>query len=148
MPTREELHELVESLPDEALPTAHMVLTEFQTWPPPIPPEIRDRAEAMEERSRSRVEMLRTEHPNAFGGGTGSMTFSTHPDSKMRGRESFNYIDGGDDVQESTIVHDGTEFTLTERIRTDSVAGAISFVIELTGPDGTTARHEHHYDVR
>jgi hypothetical protein len=112
------------------------------------PGRSRDRAEAMEDRSRSRAEMLRTEHPNAFGGGTGSMTFSTHPDSKMRGRESFNYIDGGDDVQESTIVHDGTEFTLTERIRTDSVAGAISFVIELTGPDGTTARHEHHYDVR
>src|SRR6476620_10599010 len=119
MPTREELHHLIESLPDEAIPAAHVALTHFQTWPPPIPAEAEDRARAMERRLRKRADMFRDEHPNTAGGGTGTQMFSTEPGSRMRGRESFSYSDGGADVQESTIVHDGTEFTLVERIRRD-----------------------------
>jgi hypothetical protein len=126
MPTREELHRLIDSLPDEAIPAAHMALTQLQTWLPPIPPELESRMEA-------------------FGGGGGSVTFSAEPGSHMRSRESFTFTDGEDDVQESTIVHDGVEFTLIERIRRDAVTGEMSFVIELAGPDGTTARHEHRY---
>jgi len=74
--------------------------------------------------------------------------FSTEPGSRMRGRESFSYSDGGADVQESTIVHDGTEFTLVERIRRDDQTAVITFTLELTGPDGTTARHEHRYTTQ
>jgi hypothetical protein len=101
MPTREELHQLIESLPDEAIPAAQMALTQFQTWPPPIPPELEVRAEAMERRIRERSEMRRAEHPNAFGAGTAAMTFSTEPGSQIRGRDSFVYNDGGDDVLET-----------------------------------------------
>ena len=147
MPTREELRRLIESLPDEAIPAAHMALTQLQTWPPPIPPELESRMEAMERRTRKRAEMLRSEHPHSFGGGGGTATFSTDPGSHVRSRESFTYSDGNDDVQESMIVHDGAEFTLIERIRHDATAGEVSFVIELTGPDGTAARHEHRYPL-
>jgi hypothetical protein len=147
MPTREELHHLIDSLPEEAIPAAHMGLMHFQTWPPPVPPEIEARAQAMERRTRERLERLRAEHPDSFGGGGGSMTLSTEPGSRIRARHSFSYDDGGDDVQESTIVHDGTEFTLVERVRRDEAGRTISFIIELTGPDGTTARHEHRYDL-
>jgi hypothetical protein len=149
MPTREELHQLIDSLPDEAIPLAHMALRQFQTWPPPFPPELDARAEAMERRARERSEMLRAEHPNSAGGGIGigAMTSSTEPGSRIRGRHSFSYNDGGDDVRESTIVHDGSEFTLVERIRRDASAATLTFTLELTGPDGTTARHEHRYDV-
>ena len=74
MPTRDELHQLIESLPDEAIPAAQMALTQFQTWPPLIPPELEARAQAMERRIQ-RSEILRAEHPHSFGGGTGAMTF-------------------------------------------------------------------------
>jgi hypothetical protein len=148
MPTREELHRLIDSLPDDAIPAAHMALTDFQTWPPPIPPELQQRTDAMERRLRERAEMLREEHPYSSGGGNGLMTFSTAPGIHIRARDSFSYTDGGEDVQESKIIHDGSEFTLIERIRRDTTAHIISFTIELTGPDGTTARHEHHYDLR
>ena len=37
MPTREELHKLVDSLPDAAVDAAHMMLSRMQVWPPPPP---------------------------------------------------------------------------------------------------------------
>jgi len=49
MPTREELHALVDSLPDEALKTASNVLRGFQTWPPPAPPKMPPDLEAFRE---------------------------------------------------------------------------------------------------
>jgi hypothetical protein len=146
MPTRAELHQLIDSLPDDAIPAAHVGLTQLQTWPPPIPPEVEARAEAMERHFRERTEMFHAEHPGSMGGGIGEVTFSTEPGSQIRGRHSFSYTEGADEVQESTIVHDGTEFTLIERIRRDQIGGAISFIIELTGPDGTTSRYEHRYE--
>ena len=147
MPTREELRHLIDSLPDEAIPAAHMALAHFQTWPPPIPPEVEARAEAMERRIQERTERLRAEHPHSGGVGSGSIGFSTEPGSHVRGRHSFSYNDGEDDVHESNIVHDGSEFTLIERIRLDHAGRTVSFILELTGPDGSTARHEHRYGL-
>src|SRR5688572_7974793 len=37
MPTREQLQQLVLSLPDGALAAGHAALTELQTWPPAMP---------------------------------------------------------------------------------------------------------------
>ncbi len=37
MPTREELHKLIETLPEGAIEAVHRMLTQAQVWPPPPP---------------------------------------------------------------------------------------------------------------
>jgi len=76
----------------------------------------------------------------------GGGTFSSAP-GKNRGRQSFGYHDGGGEVHETNIFYDGLEFTVIERIRRDEAAGTVLFAIEVTGPDATTARHEHRYSL-
>ena len=78
------------------------------------------------------------------GGGAGSFSGSG---GKRRGRYGFGYRDGADIVYETNIVHDDFEFTVIEKFRRDETAGNVLFVIEVTGPDATTARHEHRYPL-
>jgi len=50
--------------------------------------------------------------------------------------EPRRYNDGGADVLESTIVHDGSEFTLVERIRRDEpIAEAVEVWRPVQAPD-------------
>jgi hypothetical protein len=49
MPSREELHKLVDSIPDAAIDAAHQVLSRFQSWPPPPTPYGADRKIRMTE---------------------------------------------------------------------------------------------------
>jgi len=145
MATREELRQLVESLPEGAIDAAHQTLTRLQIWPPPPPP---GRDEALERfrqnRERAHERMMARMNPGEarVGGGT----FSSAP-GKKRGRQSFGYHDGGDEVHETNVFYDGFEFTVIERIRRDEAAGTVLFAIEVTGPDATTARHEHRYSL-
>ncbi len=37
MPTREELHTLIDSMPEGAIEAAHRILSQAQVWPPPRP---------------------------------------------------------------------------------------------------------------
>jgi uncharacterized protein YkuJ len=147
MATRDELHRLVSSLPEEALLAAHAALTHFQTWPPPELAEVEKGAEEMERRMRDRIERMRE---SGGGGGVGSFSLGTGASSVDRGRrQRARYSSGferdGEVVHESVITHDAHEFTLLERISGDQ--HQVTFTLELTGPDGTTARHEHRYTV-
>lgn len=139
MPTRAELHQLVDSLPDDALPAAEMALTHMQSWPPPELAAMRE----LVEREDEWADQIRAEGLGGIGGGTAFIG----PSGAPRARSSVSYEAAGDSVEKTHIVHDGSEFTMIERIRTDAATGSIHFIIELTGPDGTTARHEHRYDL-
>jgi hypothetical protein len=148
MATREELHQLVESLPDGAVEAAHQTLTRLQIWPPPPPPgrnEAIERFRQNQQRMQERIQQRMKPGECFVGGGGGS--FSSGPGGKRRGRHGFGYRDGGDTVHETNIVHDDCEFTLIERIRRDQAAKTVLFAIEVTGPDATTARHEHRYPL-
>jgi hypothetical protein len=57
MPTREELHKLIDSLPDGALDAAHRSLTHFQVWLPTPPPTV----EQWREQTHKRLEQRRLE---------------------------------------------------------------------------------------
>ena len=145
MGTREELIQLVASLPEGAIDAAHQSLTRLQVWPP-LPPPGRDQALERFNRTQQQVHekmMARLKPGQAWVGGG---TFSSAP-AKKRGRQSFGYHDGGGEVHETNIFYDGLEFTVIERIRRDEAAGTVLFAIEVTGPDATTARHEHRYSL-
>jgi len=150
MPTRDELMRLVASLPDEALPAAHMALTQFQTWPPAVPAEVEDAARDMEHRIEQRVERMR-KRGSGGGGGTGFGSFGIDVGGaapgprRLRARHSTGYEQGAESVHESDILYDDDEFLLVDRIGRDPSDDSVTFTIELTGPDGTTRRHEHRY---
>src|SRR6478735_3592898 len=88
MPTREELHKLIDSMPDGAMEVAHRALANLQVWPPPGLPDmetIRKRHEQHREEARNR--MLAQQRPGTlggFGGGggynprTGSGSYGTN----------------------------------------------------------------------
>ena len=145
MPTRDELLQLVATLPDDALPATHAALTHMQTWPPPELVALEDQARSFEERMNERFEKMRREHP--FGGGVGGGSFSLGPQRRARGRHSFGYEQDGETIYASDIVHDDSAFTLVERIRNDAATHTVTFTLELTGPDGVQSRHEHRYDT-
>src|SRR5436309_2407773 len=69
MPTREELHKLIDSMPEGAMETAHRSLSHLQLWPPPPPPEAAEMRKRMEER---RLEWRQRQRPGTIGlfGGT------------------------------------------------------------------------------
>jgi len=148
MSIRDELHQLVSSLPEAALVAAQAALTHFQVWPPPEMIEAEEAAGDLERRMHEQIERLREE--SGGGGGVGSFSVgmgssSVDPHTRHRGRFSSGYERGGESVHASAILHDAHEFTLVERIAGDN--RQITFTIELIGPDGTTARHEHRYNV-
>ena len=148
MATRDELLRLVSTLPDEALPVVHDMLTRMQTWPPPVPAAVDSAAVDFERRMEERMESLRRDHPFAGGGGFGSLTYEDGPSGgvrRRRGRQSVGYEEHGQSVHVSDIAYDDCDFRLTERIRREAVSDTVSFTLELTGPDGTTTRHEHRY---
>jgi len=74
MGTREELHQLVSSLPEDAIDAARAALLQFQTGPAPLPPDHgaaleqfrqaqRRVHERMEERMREMVEQMSRRNP-------------------------------------------------------------------------------------
>src|SRR5947208_1614533 len=74
MPTREELHKLIDSMPEGAMEAAHRALSHLQVWPPPPPPDMAEMRRRLEERHlemRKRIES-RERRPgtvSGFGGG-------------------------------------------------------------------------------
>ena len=72
MPTREELHALVDTLPEEAMRAAHHALSHFQTWPPAAPPDAEAMRKRMEER---RLEIMQRQKRGTIAGFAGSVDY-------------------------------------------------------------------------
>jgi len=75
MPTRHELHALVDTLPDEAMEAAHRILSRLQAWPSPPAPDVHEMRKRVELRRREMrrgqkpgtiVERIRIEGPRLF----------------------------------------------------------------------------------
>jgi hypothetical protein len=129
MQTREELHILVDSLPEDALVPAERVLRNFQVWPP-VAPDPADFRKRMEER---RLEMRQKMKPGTiagFGGG------GSYDPTRGSGSSSFNYWDGDTFVGETRRHHQGHELTIIEHIRLDESAKQLFYKHEVAGPGG------------
>src|SRR5690349_1478411 len=77
MPTREELHRLLDSMPDGAMEAAHRALSNLQVWPPAGLPDmetIRKRQEQQREETRKR--MAAQQRPGTLGGFGGSGNYN------------------------------------------------------------------------
>src|ERR1051326_599857 len=138
MPTREELHTLVDSLPEGAIDAAHRLLTNMQTWPPPLPPGVEEMRQQMRQRMEDRKrEVMQRQKPGtiaAFGGS------SNYDPDKGVASSSFNHWDNGMYVQESFRRYKGHELMVIERIRIDGQR--LIYKHEISGPGGKRDERE------
>src|SRR6266568_4320497 len=135
--SREELHRLVDTLPEAALEPAEKALQHFQIWPRQPPPEV----ERMQQEHRER--MLRSMRPGTVGAGGGGGIYSVGAGGQIdNGRFSFTRSEDKTSVVETHHFHQGHEITITGRLRMDDDGKALFYSTEIVGPKGKTHRQE------
>lgn len=150
MATREDLQQLVMSLPEAAIPDAYKALDRMQTWPPQMPDVSRDaKLQWLQTKMREQSEKMRARAATSSecGISSGGGTFRGGAGWPRRGRHGFSDREAGVDCYETQILHEDVEWTVVERIRVEEAPRRLFFTIQVTGPDGVTARHEHLFDL-
>jgi hypothetical protein len=146
MTTREELHSLVNSLPEEALEAAYGALSHFRVWPPKLPPQVEELRQAYEKRFKE----IQDTHAGEIGGvaiGGGSMEWplaQSAPPLKS-GYWSFDHEDGDTLVVETHRYKDGHELAIVERISIQDQR--LVYGHEITGPQGKREQREIIFDI-
>jgi hypothetical protein len=128
MQSREELHKLVDSLPEGAVEAAERVLRNIQVWPP-VPPDPVNLRKRMEER---RSEIRQKMKPGTIGGFGGSGGYDP---TRGSGSSSFHYWDGDTFVEETHRHHRGHKLEIVERLQLQPGKQLI-YKHEITGPGG------------
>ena len=130
MPTREDLHRLVDSLPEEALKLASNVLTGFQTWPPAppaMPPDLESFRANYSQREKERLESL---GKGIIGGFIGGRSFDP---ARGMGSASGTHWEGDTAVITTHRHYKGQFFTVVERIHIDEDRRVLIYKHEVTG---------------
>ena len=145
MPTRQELHEIVDTLPEEMLERGLAALRYLKDGPPKAMVQGRDATFArMQERFKAMQERFKDRPFAAVGGGGGHL----RPDGKGSSNYSFGYVDeDGTPVRETSTIRDGHEVTITERLRIDEPMRTLRVILDVRGPDGTTGQFDHTFKL-
>ena len=135
MPTREHLHRLLDSLPEEAIEAEYRALSLFQVWPPQLPRQIEELRHTYEKRLKE----VQDEQRGEIGGlriGGGSMVWPQDetPATLSSGYWSFDYLDGDTLVAETHRYKDGHELAIVERISIQDEH--LIYKHDITGPQG------------
>ena len=140
--SREELHRLVDTLPEAALEPAEKALQHFQIWPRQPPPEV----ERMQQEHQER--MWRSMRPGTTGGAGGGGSYSTGSGGRVQsGHFSFSRWEDKTSVIETHHFHEGHEITVIERLRMDDDGRMLVYANEIVGPKGKTQGHEITFEV-
>jgi hypothetical protein len=130
--SREELHRLVDTLPEGALEAAKQALQHFRIWPQQPFLQI----ERMRQRHRPAGTSVRAE---SYSGSSGGQVPS--------GRFSFNHWEENTAVVETHIFHDGHEVIVTERLRIGDDGKCLAYANEVVGPKGKAYSQNLSFDV-
>jgi len=144
MATREHLHRLLDSLPEEAIEPAYRVLSVFQVWPPQVPPQIEEIRQTYETRWKEVQEAQRGQI-DAVSIGGGSMEWPLDPATLSSGHWSFDYLDGDTLVVETHRYREGHELAIVERISIQDEH--LIYKHEITGPRGKRDKREAVFDL-
>ncbi len=131
MPSREELHALVDTLPEESTEMALRNLKHLQTPPRKLPPEL----EEMRKQARERGFL--------GGSGAGSLHFKLGP-SGMRKRGSFHSsaYDGDAHVSLERVFFNMHEVVVRQRIEPHESEQTLTFQLQIEGPDDQKYQYE------
>jgi hypothetical protein len=143
MPSREELHTLVDTLPDGAIDAAHRTLSQLQIWPPTPPPSVQEMRERMRQRMEERrLGAIERQKPGTIAGFGGHGRYD--PD-RGTASSSFSHWDDDTFVTETLRRHKGHEFTVVERVRVDGTH--LIYKHEVTGPGDKHDEREIAFEV-
>ena len=144
MSNRENLHRLVDTLPEVALETASRVLQNYQTWPPQPPADI----EKMRELVKKLFERNAMEHASRTGRGVVGGYFSRsryRPDGD--GAASVEGWEGETSVKVELRTFRGHRLELEERIRLSSDKRFLIYSQRIKGPKGEEDLYEKKFAV-
>jgi hypothetical protein len=112
MPSKDDLHKLVDSLPDGAIENVHRMLEHFQTWPPQPPPG------------------FPVGRGGFAGSGGGGGMWRRTPDGKLaNGRFHRAHFTPDGTVHDTLHVFDGRQLEIQERLRRSSDQPVITYSI-------------------
>ena len=115
MTSRDDLHRLVDTLPEGAFSSIRFALELRQTWPEhPSPQQVMEKMrEFMKERGN--VRSLAGTSPATAGLGL----FGLAQGNKIPGGNTYSYTDGDTYVLDTKLNHKGHQIKTTERLRLD-----------------------------
>jgi hypothetical protein len=137
---REELHKLVDSLPDAALENAQQMLVRFQVWPPPrpaMPPEL--------ERFRDEVRQRQEESVKGKRGVFGMTAGGGFDPTRHSGSMGSTYWEDQTMIIETLRLHKGQQLAVTERIRLDN--RTLRYSLSVRGPGDKVDQHDLRFDI-
>ena len=130
MPTREQLHKLIDSLPEGSWEPANQLLSNLQTWPPPALPDMAAmRKKHADHREEMRQKMIAHQRPGTIGGFGASGNYNPATGSGSYGMSQW---EGDTFVVQTYRQHQGHELIVIERIRIDG--RQLIYKHEVTGP--------------
>ena len=138
--TRDRLHALVESLPDEAMEAAGRTLQHLQAWPLP-PPAIPPRMAELQQQLQQRAQDSFRSGTRGAGGSGGTWSADRGGEIKS-GHFSSSRVEDGATVIETHRFHHGHEITIIERIRLSDDGTTIQYSQQIAGPN-----EEQHYEI-
>ena len=140
MSTRNDLHQLINDLPEPSIPQARMMI-ERLLRPPAVRPEIeRSRRELDEFRKRVERQFQATQKPSTISGMAGGGFVGTSPHGGAFSNRSFHYWDGRAIVYQSLRGYSEQLIESMERLSVADGESALVYEIELTS-GGKTVRH-------
>lgn len=139
MPTREELHKLVDAMPEGAMDAAHRMLIHLQVWPPPAPPGPEEMRQRLKER---RTQAMQAQKPGTIAGSGGGGNYDP---AKGVGYSSFSHWEDDWYVHEVFRRHHGHALSIVERIRVDG--RHLIYKHEVTGPGDKRDEREVVFDL-
>lgn len=143
MPTREELHNLIESLPEGAMEGAQRLLSNLQVWPPPGLPDLAAMRKRHEEhRAETRKRMAAQQRPGTISGFGGTANYNPNIGS---GQSSTNHWDGDTFIVQTYRQHLGHELMVIERIRLDGQR--LIYTHKVTGPGEKADKRQIIFDL-
>jgi hypothetical protein len=140
MPTRDELHTLIDSMPQGALDAARQMLSNLQTWPPPSLPGMEEMKSRRDEMRKRQAEHLRPGTLTSFGGG-GRFNLPLRT-----GSSGMSQWEGDTFVAQTYRYHLGHELLITEGVRLDGQQ--LIYSHSVTGPGDKSDTREVVFEIR
>jgi hypothetical protein len=126
MPDREQLHALVDSLPEGALESAQTYLKAIQTWPPKRPDQRPELEKFRKELEQKRQKFLR-------GGGTGGWAIDRNNKTTGSFSDSEHNWETGEMTERTFRVHHDFPMEITERLRMKDDDETLEYEFHISG---------------
>lgn len=144
---RNELHKLVDILPNGALTRVLEMLQNYRTWPPQMVPSLQDPHKRLEQLKQRYMQQL-GEHSRRTGQGmVGGFAGGGGMSAEGTGSYGFSTTEGDTATSVTVRYYHGIPLEITERIRFSDDKKKLSCTREIKGPTGEIVKHEDEFEI-